>query len=121
MFPRSGRLTTRQFEQVFQHGRLTKNQLLQLKSHRLNACDDPRWAVAAPRRCGRAHQRNRIRRRVREQLRTGPLSQPLRLDPRWQGCGSIVFASVGCATATPAQLDEAVADVLRRTLAKMPN
>lgn len=70
MLPKERRLTDpRDFGQVFRYGRGVSDSLLVLKARRLEGTEEIRAGVSISKKLGKAHDRNRIKRRIRESLR----------------------------------------------------
>jgi ribonuclease P protein component len=69
MLPRGRRLTDSQaFGQVFRYGRGVSDELLVLKARRVPG-EEIRAGVSVSKKLGKAHLRNRIKRRIREAVR----------------------------------------------------
>jgi ribonuclease P protein component len=69
VLPRERRLTdSKAFGQVFRYGKGVSDSLLVLKARRLPG-DEIRAGVSVSKKLGKAHVRNRVKRRVREALR----------------------------------------------------
>ena len=108
MLPRERRLTdSRSFGQVFRQGRGTSDGLLVLKSRRLPT-DEIRAGVSVSRKLGKAHVRNRTKRRLREALR----SYMPRLRP---GVHLVVVAKEGAQSADYASLHGSLGRLLERS------
>lgn len=109
MLPRSQRLTSAQFDRAFAHNQSVRHPLLALRAHRCN--DDSgeiRAAFVVPKKQGRATQRNRTRRRVRERYRL--MSRPNALA----GCDLIFLTTPATHGASTAEIDAALQDVIKR-------
>lgn len=99
------RLRRRQeFDAVFQQGRTWANELLVLRSLP-NQLDHNRYGFVTSRRLGTAVVRNRVRRRLREAVRSLPL---------WAGWDMVISAKAAAAGADFHELKRAVADLLAR-------
>lgn len=112
MLSRSKRIRTREFEIAFEGGHTLRHPLLHLRvyCHRRNGV--ARAAFVVPKRLGKAVQRNRLRRRVRERYRLLSLEEPW--EERLSGCALLFFIQGKSEAATPSQLDEALRQLLKR-------
>lgn len=117
MLPRAQRLTTAEFAQAFAQSRVLRHPLLILRAHRriwhgatLADGAQARAAFVVAKKLGKATVRNRVRRRIRECYRL----QGLRTEPRLAGFDLIFMATAAALTADTVQLDEALAQLLRR-------
>jgi ribonuclease P protein component len=118
MLPRSQRLSTAEFALAFQNGRILRHPLLQLRAYRRAQSTLSggilRAAFVAPKKLGKAHVRNRVRRRVSEQFRLSPARAALMETASLNGFDLIFMASPAVQQATSAQIEEAIAQLLRR-------
>jgi ribonuclease P protein component len=118
MLPRVERLSTTEFAEVFENGRVLRHPLLQLRVVRrasdgkANGHSPVRAAFVVPKKLGKATLRNRLRRRVRERYRLGRTTGflPLALA----GCDLIWMIGSPAVTASGAELDGALRELLRR-------
>jgi ribonuclease P protein component len=94
----------RDFAHVYRKGRPVSNRLLALRAV-FTAGPHTRYGFAVSKRLGKAVQRNRIKRRLREAARS------LRVAPGWD---VVVIARQAAADADFAALRAALLDVLRR-------
>lgn len=93
------------FVDVFQRGRLWGNQLLVLRLLP-NGLDHNRYGFVTSKRLGKAVDRNRVRRRLREGVRTLPLPNG--------GWDIVIWARPAAALADYQELKRAVASLLAR-------
>ena len=137
MLSRSQRLTTRDFAVAFDKGRVLRHPLLQLRVHRRPAETggfdsqdlqsrgsqsretgnrEARAAFVVPKKLGKATWRNRVRRRVRERYRilSSGASGEKELQNKLQNCDLIFFINARSEDAPVAQIDDAIAQLIRR-------
>lgn len=115
MLPRKNRLTSAQFERAFSQSQVVRHPLVQLKAHtRPNEKGEMRAAFVVPKKVGKAHDRNRARRRLRERFRLIWVQNEV-LD----GHDLIFLATTQTVAASTEQLDEALNEVLRRMSRKV--
>ena len=107
MLPRERRLTdSNAFGQVFRYGRGVSDALLVLKARRLPG-EEIRAGVSVSKKLGKAHVRNRVKRRLREALRSYlPAMKP--------GAHLVVVAKPGAQDAPYAALHASLGDLLKR-------
>lgn len=117
MLPRAQRLTTAEFAQVFAQSRVLRHPLMILRAHRrisqgtvFTDGAQARAAFVVAKKLGKATVRNRVRRRIRECYRL----QGWHAEPRLAGFDLIFMATAAALTADRAQLDAALAQLLRR-------
>lgn len=96
----------KQFVYAFQRGRLWGNQLLVLRLLP-NGLDHNRYGFVTSKRLGKAIVRNRVRRRLREGVRTLPI-------PMSGGCDIVISARPAAALADYRELKRSVASLLAR-------
>ena len=122
MLSRDQRLSSAQFDRAYANSLSVRHPLVALKAHRRDDdcdddCDDDsdqvRAAFVVPKKQGKAVQRNRARRRLRECYRLHARRDDL------TGCDLIFLSTPATHTATATQLDEAIDDVLRRMKRKL--
>ena len=125
MLPRAQRLTSREFAVVFDKARVLRHPLLQVRCYRHEKTGgaptaslkrETRAAFVAPKKLGNAVVRNAIRRRVRERYRIlhAKLLKSQRWDEVLENCDLVFFATSDCAHASIAQIDESLAQLLKR-------
>ena len=124
MLVRGERLNTASFSVAFANGRVLRHPLMQVrvfqssislrqsKGQTQERALKIRVAFVVPKKMGKAVRRNRLRRRVREQYRLHSLRAELRSTLR--GCDLIFVMAPLALTAEPAQLVEALSQLLRR-------
>lgn len=100
---RSSLRRRRDFDRVYQKGRSWANPILVLRISP-NDVGFPRWGFAIGRRVGKAVQRNRLRRRLREIVRARVVG----------GWDSVLIARAGAAEATFKALAGSLGDLLAR-------
>ena len=114
MLSRSRRLTSAQFDRAFSQSQSVRHPLVALKAHgRGDSCEAVRAAFVVPRKQGKAVQRNRARRRLRERYRLHPRRDTLR------GCDLIFLSTPATHGASTKELDAALDEVLRRMKRKL--
>ena len=114
MLPRSQRLSSAQFDRAFAHSQCVRHPLIALKAHRRDdESDVVRAAFVVPKKQGKAVQRNRTRRRLRERYRL----HPRRNEP--SGCDLIFLSTPATHAASGAELDAALDELLRRVKRKL--
>ena len=94
----------KEFDAVFRQGRMWANELVVLRSYP-NQLEHNRYGFVTSKRLGKAVVRNRVRRRLREGVRSLPLR------PGWD---VVISAKAAAAEADFHELREAVADLLAR-------
>jgi ribonuclease P protein component len=118
MLSRTERLSTAEFAEVFEKGRVLRHPLLQLRMMRrtdvagMKQVQTLRAAFVAPKKLGKATVRNRLRRRVRERyrlLREESTRRTLLAD-----CDLVWIMGATAATASVAEIDGALGALLRR-------
>ena len=115
MLPRKNRLTSAQFERAFSQSQVMRHPLVQLKAHlRDDENGETRAAFVVPKKIGKAHDRNRARRRLRERFRL-IFAQNEVLN----GHDLIFLATPQTGAASIEELDEALNEVLRRMSRKV--
>ena len=108
MLPRERRLTdSDEFGQVFRYGRGVSDTRLVLKARQLKGSGEIRAGVSVSKKLGKAHDRNRIKRRIRESLR----AHLPRLRP---GVHLVVVAKDGAKDADFHALCESLGELLKR-------
>ena len=116
MLPRKNRLTSSQFERAFNKSQVVRHPLLQVRAHRRD--DETNLVCAAfvvPKKQGKAHDRNRTKRRLRERFRL----HPRREEARLRGCDLIFLTTPATSDASTEELDAALDEVLRRLSKRM--
>ena len=114
MLSRSQRLSSAQFERAFANSQSVRHPLVALKAHRRgDSCEAVRAAFVVPKKQSKAVGRNRTRRRLRERYRLHPRRDDL------LGCDLIFLSTPATHAATPADLDAALDEVLRRMKRKL--
>lgn len=109
MLPRINRLTSAQFNRAFTNSQSVRHPLLALKAHRrTDESDEVRAAFGVPKKQAKAVGRNRARRRLRESYRLHARRNDL------IGCDLIFLTTPATHTATAAELDAALDEILRR-------
>lgn len=117
MLPPSSRLTTRQFDRAFKNSIGLRHPLVHLRLFvRQDGLPGSRAAFVVPRKHGKATQRNRTRRRLRERYRLHPQRNP----PALWGCDLLFFATPGTAHATGQELEGALTQLLGRAAKHVP-
>ncbi len=116
MLPRPHRLTSAQFERAFGKAQVVRHPLVQARAHR-RGDDSPlvRAAFGVPKKQGKAHERNRVKRRLRERYRL----HPRRDEAALRGCDLIFLTTPATGAASGAELDAALDEVLRRLGGRM--
>ena len=117
MLPRPNRLASAPFDRAFHNAQTLRHPFLALRLHRRNDEKPLRAAFVVPKKQGKATLRNRTRRRIRERFRLGQTHE----NPAFSGCDLIFLSTPQTATATNAQLDEALANLLTRAAKKDTN
>lgn len=122
MLPRGERLNTASFSVAFAKGRVLRHPLMQVRVLQRPSLAQPekapdhvqrtRVAFVVPKKLGKAVQRNRLRRCVREQYRLHFLRVELR--PALRECDLIFVMAPPALTAGSASLAEALSQLLRR-------
>jgi len=111
VLPRQNRLTSAQFDRAFNQSQVVRHPLVQARAHgRSDGSNAIRAAFVVPKKQGKAHDRNRTKRRLRERFRL----HARRDEPGLRGCDLILMTTPATATATTDELDAALDDVLRR-------
>ncbi len=111
MLPRKNRLTSAQFDRAFNQSQVVRHPLVQARAHfRGDELNSVRAAFVVPKKQGKAHDRNRTKRRLRERFRL----HPRRDEANLQGCDLILMTTPATSTATTGELDAALDEVLRR-------
>lgn len=112
MLPQAQRLSTAQFDRAFAKSQSVRHPLVTLRAHlRGDGETQTRAAFVVPKKVAKlSTERNRVRRRLRERYRLHPLRESNGLA----GCDLIWMATPQTGEATMAELDSAIADVLRR-------
>ena len=114
MLPRSQRLSSAQFDRAFALSQSVRHPLLALKAHfRDDGLDAVRAAFVVPKKQGRAVQRNRARRRLRERYRLHARREELR------GCDLIFLSTPATHDASGDELDAALDEVIKRIKRKL--
>ncbi len=116
MLPRKNRLTSSQFERAFNKSQVVRHPLVQVRAHRrVDESSVVRAAFVVPKKQGKAHDRNRTKRRLRERFRL----HPRRDEARLRGCDLIFLTTPATSNATTLELDAALDEVLRRLCKRM--
>ncbi len=112
MLPRRNRLTSSQFERAFNKSQVVRHPLVQVRAHRRDegGGEEMRAAFVVPKKQGKAHDRNHVKRRLRERFRL----HPRRDEANLRGCDLIFLTTPETSAASIAELDAALDDVLRR-------
>jgi len=111
VLPRQNRLTSAQFDRAFTQSQVVRHPLVQARAHlRGDESNTIRAAFVVPKKQGKAHDRNRAKRRLRERFRL----HPRRDEPNLRGCDLIFLSTPATSTATTGELDAALEEVLRR-------
>ncbi len=118
MLSRDQRLSSAQFDRAYANSLSVRHPLVALKAHRRDDdcdddCDQVRAAFVVPKKQGKAVQRNRTRRRLRECYRLHARRDDL------TGCDLIFLSTPATHTATATQINDALDDVLRRMKRKL--
>lgn len=111
VLPRRNRLTSAQFDRAFNQSQVVRHPLVQARAHRRG--DDSnlvRAAFVVPKKQGKAHDRNRTKRRLRERFRL----HPRREEAGLRGCDLVFLTTPETHAATMEQLDGALDEVLKR-------
>ena len=131
MLSRDERLNTAEFAAAFAGGHTLRHPLMQVRVFRRapqmsertdpqrqasqrQAPDKVRAAFVVPKKLGKATVRNLVRRRLRERYRLHPLRAEL--GEKLSHCDLIFMAAPALLTAGTAQIDEALAQLLRRAV-----
>lgn len=115
MLPRSQRLTSAQFERAFSQSQTVRHPLVALRVHRRSVDEtSTRAAFVVPKKQGKATQRNRTKRRLRERYRLAKFHFAALAN-----CDLIFLTTPAAHRASNAELDAALEDVLRRAAKKM--
>lgn len=118
MLKRSQRLKTREFAVAFEGGRVLRHPLLQVRVYRRNEKAGEnhvtRAAFVVPKKLGKATWRNRVRRKVRERYRLFTSNAPPVNASLVPQCDLLFFINAACETATTAEIDAALAQLLKR-------
>jgi len=111
VLPRHNRLTSAQFDRAFNQSQVVRHPLVQARAHlRSDASPLVRAAFVVPKKQGKAHDRNRTKRRLRERFRL----HPRREEAGLRGCDLVFLTTPETHAATTAQLDGALDEVLKR-------
>ena len=117
MLSRDRRLSSAQFDRAYAHSLSVRHPLVALKAHRRDDrgddFDSVRAAFVVPKKQGKAVQRNRTRRRLRECYRLHARRDDL------TGCDLIFLTTPATHAATATELEAAIDDVLRRMKRKL--
>ena len=114
MLPRDERLSSAQFAQVWEAGRVVRTALITVRVLFREDEAPARAAFVVPRKSGKATQRNKLRRRVRECYRLGEARLKLR------GRSMIFLLNAARADAGAEEWTSAF-DELARRIARLPN
>ncbi|BCM91365.1 putative membrane protein insertion efficiency factor [Abditibacteriota bacterium] len=112
MLPRRNRLTSSQFDRAFNKSQVVRHPLVQVRAHRRDDgnAEDVRAAFVVPKKQGKAHDRNRTKRRLRERFRL----HARRNQANLRGCDLIFLTTPTTHAASIEELDAALDEVLRR-------
>ncbi|RYX82999.1 membrane protein insertion efficiency factor YidD [bacterium] len=112
MLPRRNRLTSTEFDRAFSKSQVVRHPLVQVRGHRREGegSDEVRAAFVVPKKQGKAHDRNRTKRRLRERFRLHPRRDQANL----RGCDLIFLTTPTTHSASIEELDGALDEVLRR-------
>lgn len=116
MLSRSVRIHTRDFAIAFEKGYTLRHPLLHVRVYQCRRNGFARAAFVVPKRLGKAAWRNRLRRRVRERYRVLCLEESW--ESRLPNSDLLFFIQGKSEAADPAQLDEALRQLLQRALKK---
>ena len=119
MLPRAERLTTAQFDRAFAKSQMVRHPLVTLRAHRRGDGENgTRAAFVVPKKVAKlASARNRTRRRLRERYRL----HPARKNGDLAGCDLIFMATAQTAGASMAEIDAALAEVVKRAAKRIEN
>lgn len=120
MLSRAERLTARSFAKTFADGKTARHPLLSVRVfRRLSTANTQheadhlvRAAFVVPKKLAKATERNRLRRQIRECYRCHPAR--LQWQKQLEGCDLIFVATPAALTADALQLNDALAQLLRR-------
>ena len=114
MLSRDRRLSSAQFDRAFANSLSVRHPLVALKAHRRgDDSEGVRAAFVVPKKQGKAVQRNRTRRRLRECYRLHAQRDEL------SGCDLIFLSTPATHDASIAQINDALDEVLRRMKRKL--